>query len=333
MNVLLYGSEPFLINQSLQELLKNRVGEVSQMNTIYYDFTSPSFSMTSFLEEADTMSFFSEHKVMILQNCVFLTRAYKDKEKEKNKERNDSDIQKLLNYLTKPHDQTTLIMMYEDDNIDTVKLNFKKIKETCDVIHINKLNPDQFRLFLQDLIKERQLRVTSEAFNELIKRLDDNMSVAIHECDKLQLFGQNITYDDVIALVSRPLDSEAFHLVNAILDKRLAEALNIWNDMIILNMDALAFIGLIASQLRIFYQVSSLNDAGKHREEIINELSVGTTQMNVYRVSRLLNLARMTTSKRLLKVLNALAEYDQKSKTGLVDKRFGFELFLIEATR
>jgi len=331
MNVLLYGSEPFLINKSLQELLKNRVGEVSQMNTIYYDFTSPSFSMLSFLEEADTISFFSEHKVMILQNCVFLTRAYKDKEKVKDK--NETDLQKLSHYLLKPHDQTSLIMMYEDDNLDTVKIIYKRIKETCEVIHINKLNPDQFRLFLQNLLKERELRVTSEAFNELIKRLDDNMSVAIHECDKLQLFGQNITYDDVIALVSRPLDSEAFHLVNAILDKHLAEALSIWNDMIVLNMDALAFIGLIASQLRILYQVSILNDAGKHREEIINELSVGTTQMNVYRVSRLLNLARLTSSKRLLRVLNALAEYDQKSKTGLVEKRFGFELFLIEATR
>ncbi len=333
MNVLLYGSEPFLLNKALQDLLKNRVGEVTQMNTIYYDFTSPSFSMSSFLEEADTMSFFSEHKVMVLQNCVFLTRAFKEKEKESKKDKNDSDIQKLINYLAKPHDQTTIIMMYDDDNMDTVKLAYKRIKETCDVIHIHKLSPDEFKVFLRDLIQKKNLRVTPEAFNELIKRLDDNMNVAIHECDKLQLYSSNITYDDVVALVSRPLDSEAFHLVNAILDKRLAEALSIWNDMIILNMDALAFIGLIASQLRILYQVSSLNDAGKHREEIINELSVGSAQMNVYRVSRLLNLARLTTSKRLLKVLNALAEYDQKSKTGLVDKRFGFELFLIEATR
>jgi len=333
MNVLLYGSEPFLINKTLQNLLKDRVGDVSQMNTIYYDFTNPSFSMTSFLEEADTMSFFSEHKVMILQNCVFLTRAFKEKDKDLKKEKGETDTQKLLNYLEKPHDQTTIIMMYDDDNMDTVKIAYKRIKETCDVIHIQKLKPEEFRVFLQDLIRQRNLRVTSEAFNELIKRLDDNMNVAIHEIDKLQLYGQNITYDDVVALVSRPLDSEAFHLVNAILDKRLAEALSIWNDMIILNIDALAFIGLIASQLRLLYQVSSLNDAWKHREEIINELSVGTTQMNVYRVSRLLNLARMTTSRRLLKVLNALAEYDQKSKTGLVDKRFGFELFLIEATR
>lgn len=331
MNVLLYGSEPYLINQTLQNLLKDRVGEVTQMNTIYYDFTSPLFSMERFLGDADTMSFFSVHKVMILQNCVFLTRAYKDKESKKDK--SETDIQKLMTYLSQPHDQTTIVMRYDDDNMDTAKLIYKRIKETCEVIHIQKLRPEEFRSFLQELIRQHQLKVTNEAFNELIKRLDDNMNVAIHEVEKLALFGQTITYDDVVALVSRPLDSEAFHLVNAILDKRLAEALSIWNDMIVLNMDALAFIGLIASQLRLLYQVSCLHDAGKHREEIINELSVGTTQMNVYRVSRLLNLARMTTSKRLLKVLNALAEYDQKSKTGLVDKRFGFELFLIEATR
>jgi len=32
-------------------------------------------------------------------------------------------------------------------------------------------------------------------------------------------------------------------------------------------------------------------------------------------------------------VLNRLAELDQKSKSGQIEKKFGFEMFLIEATR
>ena len=328
MNVLLYGNEPYLLNQALQDLLKRLVGTPDAMNTITEDFTSPSFSMQRFLEEADTMSFFSDHKVMILQNCVFLTRGYADKA---NKFENDRE--RLMAYLSQPHDQTSLVFLYNDDNLDTAKATTKHLKSTCEVIHVKKLEPDQFRVFLRQQLDLRKLKVSSDAFEELVKRLDDNMQVALHECDKLALYGSTITKTDVVALVSRPLDSEAFHLVNAIMDKKLSDALSLWNDMILLNIDALAFIGLIASQIRVLYQVSILNDQGLHRSDIINELSQGSAPMNVYRVTRLLNLARQTSSKRLLKVLNALAQYDQKSKTGQIDKRFGFELFLIEATR
>lgn len=328
MNVLLYGNEPYLLNQALQDLLKRLVGTPDAMNTITDDFTSPSFSMQRFLEEADTMSFFSEHKVMILQNCVFLTRGYQDKA---NKFENDRE--RLMAYLDRPHEQTSLIFTYNDDNLDMSKSTTKHVRATCEVIHVKKLEPEQFRQFLRQQLSQRKLKISADGFDELTKRLDDNMLVAMHECDKLALYGSNITKADVVALVSRPLDSEAFHLVNAIMDKKLSDALSLWNDMILLNIDALAFIGLIASQIRVLYQVSILNDQGLHRSDIINELSQGSAPMNVYRVTRLLNLARQTSSKRLLKVLNALAEYDQKSKTGQIDKRLGFELFLIEATR
>jgi len=132
--------------------------------------------------------------------------------------------------------------------------------------------------------------------------------------------------------VARPLDSEAFHLVNALLDKDLKKAWLIWNDMMVLKIDPLSFIGLIASQLRILYQVSVLKDQKYHREDIINTLSTASSSLNVFRLNRLLQLCSKTNTNQILSVLNHLAIYDQRSKTGLVDKRFGFEMFMIEAS-
>jgi DNA polymerase-3 subunit delta len=145
------------------------------------------------------------------------------------------------------------------------------------------------------------------------------------------LYGSEINLDDVEALISRPLDNEAFHLVNALLDKNLKQALHIYNDMMILNMEPLSFSGLIASQLRLLYQVATLDKEGYHRQEMINKLSPANN-VNVYRLNRMLNLARQTSPDRILGILNYLANYDHRSKIGLVDKKFGFELFLIEAT-
>ena len=173
--------------------------------------------------------------------------------------------------------------------------------------------------------------MSSDAFEEFLKRMDNNMSISYHESEKLALYGKELNLDDVEALISRPLDNEAFHLVNALMDKNLKQALHIYNDMMILNMEPLSFSGLIASQLRLLYQVASLDKEGYHRQEMINKLSPANN-VNVYRLNRMLTLARQTTPDRILGILNYLANYDHRSKLGLVDKKFGFELFLIEAT-
>lgn len=322
MNALIYGNESYLLNQALHKRIKQLVRVQDTMNTVFYDASSSTFSILKVIEEAQTLPFFSDHKVLVLQNCLFLTRGINLKENE---------INELIQHLSRPIETCTIIFMHDNDNLDTQKKITKKLLEICEVEHVKKLETNEFRQFLIKLLKERNIKMSSDAFEEFLKRMDNNMSISYHESEKLALYGQMINLDDVEALISRPLDNEAFHLVNALMDKNLKQALHIYNDMMILNMEPLSFSGLIASQLRLLYQVASLDKEGYHRQEMINKLSPANN-VNVYRLNRMLSLARQTTPDRILSILNYLANYDHRSKLGLVDKKFGFELFLIEAT-
>lgn len=322
MNTLIYGNESFLLEQALHKRLKSLVNVQDTMNTVFYDASSTSFSILQVIEEAQTLPFFSEHKVLVIQNCTFLTRGVNLKENE---------ISELLQHLARPIETCTIIFMHDNDNLDTQKKITKKIIELCEVDHVKKLETNEFRQFLMSLLKEKGIKMNLEAFEEFLKRMDNNMSVSYHETEKLALYGNQITLEDVEALISRPLDNEAFHLVNALMDKNLKQALHIYNDMMILNMEPLSFSGLIASQLRLLYQVASLDREGYHRQEMINKLSPANN-VNVYRLNKMLTLARQTSPERILGILNYLSNYDHRSKIGLVDKKFGFELFLIEAT-
>jgi len=322
MNTLIYGNESFLLEQALHKRLKSLVNVQDTMNTVFYDASSSSFSILQVIEEAQTLPFFSEHKVLVIQNCTFLTRGVNLK---------DNEISELLQHLARPIETCTLIFMHDNDNLDTQKKITKKITELCEVDHVKKLETNEFRQFLISLLKEKNIKMNSEAFDEFLKRMDNNMSVSYHETEKLALYGSQISLEDVEALISRPLDNEAFHLVNALMDKNLKQALHIYNDMMILNMEPLSFSGLIASQLRLLYQVASLDREGYHRQEMINKLSPANN-VNVYRLNKMLTLARQTSPERILGILNYLSNYDHRSKIGLVDKKFGFELFLIEAT-
>ena len=323
MNTLIYGNETYLLNEALARRIKALVGKQDSMNTVFYDASSPNFSMQEVLEEAQTLAFFSEHKILVLQNCAFLTRGTALKE---------NDQKDLMNYLKQELGTCSLFFMHDNDNLDTHKNITKKIMEVCEVEHVKKLEAYAFRKFLSDLLQKNEIDMSEEAFEEFHKRMDLNMSVSHHEVEKLVLYGSRLELNDVEALVSRPLDNETFHLVNALMGQDLKQALRIYRDMMTLNMEPLSFSGLIASQLRLLYQVACLQDASYHRQEMINKLS-GANNINVYRLNKLLQLADQTQANRILKTLNALAEYDQRAKSGLVDKKFGFELFLIEASQ
>lgn len=323
MNLLIYGNESYLLKQTLKSRIRELVGEEDPMNTVYYDAIAQGFSLRPVLDEASTLPFFSEHKVVVVQNCTFLTKAGSLPEGE---------VKELEAFLKQKAKDCTLIFTHDNDNLDTTKKTVKLFQEYGEVVRVKKLEPHAFRSFLEKELKARQLRVTKEAFEELLVRLDDNLSTAYRELEKLSLYGSSLNLEDIEALVSRPLDNELFHLVNALLDKDLKRSLTIWNDMLVLNMEPLSFIGLIASQLRLMYQVTLLNAEGYHRQEMINLLSYGTPTLNVSRINRMLALAGHTPPRRILEILDRLAEFDQKSKIGLLDKRFGFELFLIEAT-
>lgn len=322
MNILLYGNERYLLNQKLKSILERELGSMDLMNLAYYDALVQPFSMHSILEDADTLPFFAEKKVIVIKNAIFLTKGHSlDKQ----------ELSELMNYLAQDNQSSVLIFMHDNDNLDTTKPLVKALMNNAEIIRVKKLEPYEFRKVLIDLLKSRNIQMDAQAFEMLLLRLDDNLSNAHQELEKLELYHQKLKVEDIEALVSRPLDNEVFHLVNAILDHDMKKAFSIWNDMMVLNMEPLSFVGLIASQLRLMYQVSSLQSEGFHREDMINLLSVSNPTINVSRVNRVLQLAKNTSPKRLLEILNHLALLDQKSKMGLVDKKFGFELFLIEA--
>jgi DNA polymerase-3 subunit delta len=321
---LLYGNEEYLLQKRMNQLIKEHVAAQDTMNTIVYDASENDFSMRKIVDEASTFPFFSEHKIVIVNNCLFLTRAEKI---------SDAEVEVLERYFDAPSDFCTIIFVHHEENIDTIKKIYKLIKKHCVEIHEKKLDANEYKLFLRDQINLRGMSFDPEAFNELVARLDNNMIIAIGELDKLKIYGSKIKTADVRALVSRPLDNETYHLINALMDKDLKKCLHIWNDMVVLNIEPLSFMGLIASQLRLMYQVLSLHKQGVHRQEIVNKLQNSSTKVEVWRVNKLLGLAQATHPDRLLYILNVLAQLDQRSKSGQVDKRFGFELFLIEATR
>ena len=105
----------------------------------------------------------------------------------------------------------------------------------------------------------------------------------------------------------------------------LKTALRLWNDLCVLNKDAIYLIALLASQFRFLYQVKTLMMQGYSKNEITSELKA-----HPYRVQiSMQNCAHLELA-HILHILAQLADLDQKLKSGQLDKKLGFELFLMQ---
>ena len=98
MNYIVTGNDEYLINQQIKQIVSEFLPVDDEMNEIYYD--SLILNWQSVIEDAGTFSFFGDRKVIIIENCWFLSaRESLTVELE----------QMLIDYLQNPNPATVMI--------------------------------------------------------------------------------------------------------------------------------------------------------------------------------------------------------------------------------
>ncbi|MGX8851761.1 DNA polymerase III subunit delta [Amedibacillus sp. YH-ame10] len=312
MNYILHGEEQFRLQEALRKIVQSYMEQGDEMNTIVYDALKSDVHVL--LEDAQTIPFFSQHKVILIQNANFLTTS----------DDTGWDLVPLEAYLNDPLESTVLIFITTTDKLDARKKIVKKMKETCKVMVFSKVDDQEKIRYANEQITKRNLVLDYAAKELLMLRLPNDIRSIQNELAKLELFGGTITREIVEDLVTRPIEEDVFQLVNAVVDKDLKKAFHVWADMQVLNKDAIFLIATLASQFRLLYQVRVLMDEGRQKDDIVS-----ITNAHPYRVQLSMNTAKRLTARELLSILERLATLDQQIKSGLMKKEIGFEMFLL----
>lgn len=313
MNYVLYGEEQYELESALSRILKQHQISKDDLNMITYDALQS--DMQTIMQDAMTIPFFAEQKVILVRNANFLSTVNDT----------DMDITLLDKYLDAPMESTILIFTGSFEKMDARKKIVKKIQKTCKVLQFHRLDTLGKQNYIREEIKRRKLSVETNAFLELDQRLPLDIRSIKAEMEKLELFGGVIDVSVVEQLVNRPLEDDVFQLVNAVVDRDLKKAFTLWYDLCVLNKDAIYLIALLAGQFRFLYQVKVLMDQGAGKDVIVSKLSA-----HPYRVQLTMQNARKLSTPYLLQILSKLATLDQKMKGGQLDKKLGFEMFLLE---
>lgn len=278
-------------------------------------------SIQDVIQDANTTSLFAEQKVIIARDAYCFTAK-----RMKQTFEGDHRLVALEQYLEYPNPQTTLIFVVPTEKFDERKKVTKLLKQKATLHLAHPFNDKQLHAWLEQQLVARQLQFEAIAKQTLLNRCDFQLEMLVHELDKYQLFGQKARYTiaDVELLTPDNLQSDIFQFIDALLLKKFFLAEKQLVKYLEEGEDVFGVIALVATQLKLLLQVKALFDSGLNQQTIASRLGV-----HPYRVKLALEKARQHSPQLIMKTVTALTELDVQVKQGKIDKKLGFDLFMI----
>jgi len=306
---LLYGEDKAILNKEISNL-KNKL-KITDDDIIYYDIEE----IENIIEEALTISMFSPNKFIIIDSTSFVS----EKKEIKN-------IKLLEDYFEHYNPNSYLVFISNKDNIDTRK-KLVKLIGSKGISKKVEASDEYLNKYIKDYLKENNYTMNNLDITYLLTRVGNNINNITNELDKLMLYKDKekiITREDITKLTIENIDNPIYDLVGFILKNENKKAIELYNNFTQNGMDAAGLIPVIASQIRLLFQVKRLYNQGKTNDEIAKILEF----KSVYRVKYLLSDSYYYSEKDLLKYLSHLADLDKKIKLGQVEPKTSLELFI-----
>lgn len=312
MTYVLYGTEEFLIKQEILMIKNNEKIDDISINT--YDLEN--VSLETIIDDASTISLFSDKKIIICDNAYIFTGTTNKKLPEQN-----SKI--LEEYLEHENPNTILIFTIIKDKLDERKKIVKTLKQNKRIKEFNKLE------HIEEFIKKElePYKIEKKYISLLLDRVGDNLSILHQEIEKIKLYKDKdmiITENDITELTHKNVDTDIFNLIENIVKKNKNLALESYKEMVILGEEPIKIIIMLANQFRLIYQARNLYKKGYSEKDISNLLGI-----HPYRIKLAINKGNQFQDETLLIYLKRLSELDINIKNGKIEKELGLELFIL----
>ena len=307
MYYILHGNDSNRMKQKLASIKQKH--DISQV--LVFDCNSS--LQSDILAEMDSYSIFDEKKMLVLENATFLS----------SKDGTGYDVNA---FIKRQDDSDTTIVVFScpSEKLDKRKKAVKEMIAASTVLSCLSLDDHSKREYVMNLCKEKQVQFDRDAFRWFLTRVGNDPLRIENEIEKCSIYASHITLEDVVALVApEPMDN-VFKMVDALFNRNALLLLSYYRNFRALNMEPLAIVGLLASQIRFLFQVRVCMEQGLSKNEIAQELHA-----HPYRVQVNQERAYDFDLDQLLDQLVQLATFDQEMKMGMVDKDEGFEQFVL----
>ncbi len=307
-----YGEETYLIEKEIKKIKQEYHIEPVMVTTydLEVDF------LQDILEDANSISLFSNNKMIIVDNAYLFTA-------NTSKKTLNQDVSLLEEYFQNPAD-TILIFVIHKEKLDERKKIVKLARKLGYVFEYRKV--EDFYHFVTSSLKGYQYDKDIVSF--FLDRVGEDLGIIEHEIEKLKIYKDSdkvITKDDIVNLTSKTINTNIFQLIENIVTDNKEKAMESYQEMIKLGQEPIMILILLANQFRLIYQSKKLYQKGYSKRDIATHLRV-----HPYAVEKALEKARLFTDNELLSYLQRLADLDIQIKSGVMNKEIALELFILD---
>ncbi|MDU0202231.1 DNA polymerase III subunit delta [Paenibacillus sp. MAH-36] len=316
---LCYGPEKYKMREFIQVLTDSLI-EPEHKEFAVSKFDLSEISLSSVLEDAETLPFMVPKKLVIAKNALFFTGA-------KESTKIEHQLDRLTDYLKSPAEHTVVVFTVDADKLDERKKIVKALKDMEAAVPFLSLSPEELQQWVAARARQRGFSFTGEATDQLILYTGGNLQSLSAEIEKISLYvgaGSEATTDVIDQLVARSTEQNVFILIEDIVNVRLDRAFVILEELLKQREEPIKIAALIARQFRIMLQVKELSKQGYSQQQMASQIGLHPFAVKVAE-----GQARKYNIEKLSDIMSQLADLDFQMKTGKIDKVLGLELFLL----
>lgn len=308
-----YGEESLIIKNKIDRLIRDTRADEYNIST--YDLDE--VSILKALQDAITMPFMSDKKVVVCKNPRFLSSEASLTEKE---------LETLNSYLESPMDTTYFIIDANYIKLDERKEIVKRLKKLPNAVETKELSDIEIAGWIKRQCTVNGVDIKDDAIKTFSNLVGKNMHNAKNEIDKLISYvGPNgiITSEIVNLVVVKEIQNDVFSLSNAIIEQNKPKIISLYKELIENGNDVYYLFSLVAKSMREIYLVNTMLQEGYKQADIARVLKVSPG-----RAYYMVRNAKSLDIEKVKEYIQKLGDLDFNMKSGKVDIKAGFELFL-----
>ncbi len=254
---LLYGNEPYLINQLKNHLKRGAAGDTDDLNITV--FQGKKTDVKDIIDICETLPFLSERRVVIVEDSDLFGKR-------------SSDLPDKLSDIP-----DTTVLIFAEEEVDARSRLYKAVSKEGYAVRLD--TPDKETLFkwAAGLIKREGKKISAADLDHFLSSVSNGMDNILNELKKLFSYlgtRANIERKDIDEVCSFKMEDKVFEMIDLMAAGESRKALKLYNDQLKLKGTGRSTLALIQRHFEQLILVKELYDKGIRPTEIADKLGI-----------------------------------------------------------
>jgi DNA polymerase-3 subunit delta len=302
---LFYGEEDYLKRLYRDRIKQAVLGDGDEMNYTYFE--GKGLTLPDLREAADTLPFFSDYRIVIVENSGLFKSA-----------------SEVADYLSQMPDTTVLVFVEKE--VDKRNKLYKYVSKNGLAVEMGAMTAKEMKLWVASLLKETNCRMRESTAEYFLEQVENSMTNVKNELDKLIAYTygrEEITKEDIDRVCSVQITGKIFQMMDAVAVGNREETLRYYHDLLTLRESPMSILYLLSRHFHILLQIKSMQGKAD-KSSMAKQAGVPPFAVGKYQ-----SQCRRFSEETLRQMLESCIETEYQFKRGNLGDQIGVELLLV----